>query len=126
MTTGQPWNACMTMATRRLQRSETADAGAVRPTPSADPKWLSREAFPLVSRFYELTPAAHARIVEALVRELDLPKFSIVAHFPQEGCPDTIVRIVQLWLQRRILGARADPWWSCHTADLDSPARTSQ
>lgn len=29
---------------------------------------------------YDFTPAAHARIVEALVRELELPKFTLVAH----------------------------------------------
>ncbi len=122
MTSRQPSDTCMTAATR-------------------PPKWLSREAFPFVSRFmrvqgqrvhyvdegqgpillflhgnptwsflyrriiqglmphyrcialdypgfglssasedYELTPLAHARIVEEFVRELDLPKFCIVAH----------------------------------------------
>jgi haloalkane dehalogenase len=47
-------------------------------------------------------------------------------HFPQEDCPDTVIQIMQSWLQQRIDGSCADPQWKRHTTDLDSVSRASQ
>lgn len=141
MTTGQPSDTRMTPPQRRPELVQRAGVVDSRQAPDADPKWLSREAFPFLSRFmtvqgqrlhyidegqgpillflhgnptwsflyrriiqglsphyrcialdypgfglssasedYELTPLAHARIVEEFARQLDLPKFSIIGH----------------------------------------------
>lgn len=50
MTNDGPWNA----HTRRTTGEESSGVGVMRQKQGADPRWLSRESFPFVSRFMTL------------------------------------------------------------------------